>query len=67
MFDQPQVTITGGVVNVVETETPSLSTEVEVHQVRPGQFRCGLMLSNVITIHYGSVLMSFILLIRIVE
>ena len=39
LFDQPQVRVLGGVLNVVETETPSLSTEVEVHQVRPGQVR----------------------------
>jgi len=33
VFDQPQVTITGGVLNVVETA--SQNTEVEVHQAPP--------------------------------
>ena len=45
LFDQPQVTITGGVINVVETEAASLNTEVEVHQVRDQVIR-GLKLYN---------------------
>ena len=46
VFDQPQVTITGGVLNVVETA--SQNTEVEVHQVRPGH-RSGQVRNNIIS------------------
>ena len=36
-FDQPKVTIIGGVLNVVETASQSAEVEIDVHQVRQGR------------------------------